>query len=286
MRGENGKLFWVSYADLMTALFIIVLALFILSYQMFKVKETDFQDAEAALILRSQELESQNETLAHLRLRSDELDRQTLAYDQLKQRLNTEEIHAASLIAELNDERSRLAVMENEYEKLREMQRAIENLDSRYFTYQPQYKRHVLRGQVQFDKGESRIDARYHAMLVESGRALQRLIDRLSPDDNIKYMLIIEGMASRDAYTRNYELSYERALSLFRLWEKEGLRFDPARVEVMISGSGEGGAGRDNHNEQKNQRFLIQIIPKIGELKAIEQGNDDARAIVANWQKK
>ncbi|MDX2247164.1 MAG: OmpA family protein [Bacteroidia bacterium] len=286
MRAQSGKLFWISYADLMTALFIIVLALFVLSYQMFKVRENDFLNMEEELRLRGLELDEQSLALEKLQVRSLELDQQTVAFNQLKQRLNDEEIHAATLIVQLTDERNRLAVMEEEYKKLREIQRAIENLDSRYFAYQPDYKRHVLRGQVQFAKGESKIAPQYTPMLVESGRALQRLIERLNPDDNINYMLVIEGMASRDAYSRNYELSYERALSLFRLWEKEGLRFDPGRVEVMISGSGEGGMGRDPYNEAKNQRFLIQIIPKIGELKAIEQENDDDRAIVSNWQKK
>ena len=67
---------------------------------------------------------------------------------------------------------------------------------------------------------------------------------------------------------RNYELSYERALSLYSACgRRKDSTFDPNRVEVMISGSGEGGVGRDMIDETKNQRFLIQIIPKIGELK-------------------
>ena len=47
----------------------------------------------------------------------------------------------------------------------------------------------------------------------------------------------------------------------------------------MISGSGEGGAGRDPIDEEKNQRFLIQIIPKIGELKAIQYDELEADSI-------
>lgn len=280
MKHDSGNLFWVSYADLMTALFIIVLALFVLSYKMFKVRETALTETEAQLRLRSLEIDRQREDMEALRVRSLRLDEQTLAFDQLKKRLSEEELLAGSLIDELNRERNRLSVMENEYKKLREIQRAIENLDNRYFAYQPDYKRHVLRGRVQFAKGESKIEPYYRKMLIESGRALQKLIGRLNPDDNIHYLLVIEGMASRDAYTRNYELSYERALSLLRLWEEEGLYFDPERVEVMIAGSGEGGVGRDIHDEQKNQRFLIQIIPKIGELKAIEYDMSSPEAFV------
>jgi outer membrane protein OmpA-like peptidoglycan-associated protein len=250
---DSSRLFWISYADLMTALFIIVLALFVFAYKMFKVRED-------VLI----------ETEAELKARSLELDKQNQALEEVKRRLSEEELYASSLIQELNDEKARLLVMEIEYRKLQEIQKAIENLDPRYFVYQPEYKRHVLRTQVQFDKGRSVIKEPYKPILEEAGKALRSLVDVLEPNDNIKYLMVIEGMASADDYTRNYELSYERALSLVRLWQDLGITFDQNRVEVMISGSGEGGVGRNMEEEVKNQRFLIQIIPKIGELRAIE----------------
>ena len=253
MKRDSSRLFWVSYADLMTALFIIALALFVLSYKMFKVRAD-------ALVTTEEEL----------RVRSLELDAQSQALEDLKRRLSEEELYASSLIEELNQERARLIVMEEEYKKLQEIQKAIESLDPRYFVYQPAYKRHVLRTQVQFPKGQSNIPDNYEQTLLQAGRSLENLVQKLDPNDNVKYLLVIEGMASRDSYSRNYELSYERALSLYRLWEQKGLEFDPNRVEVMISGSGEGGVGRNPLDESKNQRFLIQIIPKIGELKAID----------------
>jgi len=253
MKKDSSRLFWISYADLMTALFIIALALFVLSYKMFKIR------AEA-LVLTEEEL----------KVRSLELDQQSLALEELKRRLSEEEMYASSLIQQLQTERARLIVMEEEYKKLQEIQKAIESLDPRYFVYQPAYKRHVLRTQVQFPKGKSSIPGGYETTLLEAGKALEGLVDKLDPNDNVKYLLVIEGMASADSYSRNYELSYERALSLYRLWEEKGLSFDQDRVEVMISGSGEGGVGRNPYDESKNQRFLIQIIPKIGELKAID----------------
>lgn len=253
MKRDSSRLFWISYADLMTALFIIALALFVLSYKMFKVRAD-------ALVTTEEEL----------RVRSLELDTQSQALEELKRRLSEEEMYASSLIEELNQERARLIVMEEEYKKLQEIQKAIESLDPRYFVYQPAYKRHVLRTQVQFPKGQSRIPNTYETTLIEAGRALENLVQKLEPNDNVKYLLVIEGMASSDNYSRNYELSYERALSLYRLWEERGLEFDQSRVEVMISGSGEGGVGRNPLDESKNQRFLIQIIPKIGELKGID----------------
>lgn len=250
---DSSQLFWVSYADLMTALFIVALALFVLSYKMFKMREN--------ILIKTE---------AELKVRSLELDKKSVAIEELTRRLSEEEMHASALIEDLNTERARLLVMEEEYLKLQEIQKAIEQLDPRYFMYQPEFKRHVLRTQVEFTKGSTEIGTQYENMLMEAGRALEGLVARLDPDDNIKYLLIIEGMSSSDAYTRNYELSYERALSLSRFWEEHGINFDPNRVELQLSGSGERGVGRNLSDEQKNQRFLIQIVPKIGQLKGVE----------------
>jgi hypothetical protein len=78
---------------------------------------------------------------------------------------------------------------------------------------------------------------------------------------------VIEGMASLDNYPLNYELSYKRALSLFRLWKSNGISFDPEVCEIQISGSGTAGIREFFGKEEfKNQRFLIHIIPKMGKI--------------------
>jgi hypothetical protein len=253
---QSKSFFWLSYADLMTSLFIITLSLFILSYKLFK-------DREDIIIAKEEKL----------KLLENTLNAKEQALVQVQSRLSDQQLTAASLVEELNLERARLVVMEEEYRKLREIQKAIEALDPRYFEYQAQYKRHILRKKVQFDAGKSLIKRTDRPDLIEAGRELMRLIRSLDKDAigaNVKYMLVIEGQASKDNYSKNYELSYERALSLFRLWEKEGITFDN-RVEVMISGSGDGGLGRIQSDERKNQRFIIQIIPKIGELEGISE---------------
>lgn len=252
MRNDSSRLFWVSYADLMTALFIVMLTLFVFAYKMFIIYQDDAKKSNY-----------------QLKLRNEELEKQAIALNELRDRLSEEELLAGQLIAELNDERARLAVMEAEYLRLKAIEEAIERLDKKYFTYQPEYKRHVLRSNVQFASGKANISSSYHSMLKNAGLALQRLVQSLQQDENINYLLVIEGMASKDNYSRNYELSYERALALHDLWATQGIRFDPSKVEVIISGSGTGGVGRDENQEAKNQRFLIQIIPKIGELQDI-----------------
>ena len=107
--------------------------------------------------------------------------------------------------------------------------------------------------------------------LREAGKTVKNQIDEITKTNpEIQYLLIIEGQASKDNYSQNYELSYERALALSRFWQSSGIDFGK-NCEVLISGSGTGGSMRDSY-EKNNQRFLIHIIPKTGK---IEQKNNE-----------
>ena len=253
MKNDSKNIFWASYADLMTALFIITLTLFVLSYKMFKDKEAGLEDLKQELLLRSDKIAEQEEEL-----------------DRISSYLISEKNLADSLVKQLENERGRLLVMEEEFRKLKEIEEAISKLDSRYFAYQPQYKRHVLKSDVQFSTGSAIIKQEYHQMLENAGVALKTLMDSLESSLNIKYLLVIEGSASKDNYSRNFELSYERALQLKKLWNRQGVEFDEDKIQVIISGSGTGGIGRVQGNERLNQRFLIYIIPKVGTIDTVD----------------
>lgn len=152
-----------------------------------------------------------------------------------------------------------------------EIQNSVKELDKRYFYYQDEYKRFSLKKQIQFDPAKSTIKIEYKDYLLEVGRNIESLIKRLQTkyqNNDIKYMIIIEGMSSNDNYKYNDELSYQRALSLLKLWNQNSIYFDPAFCELQIAGSGTKGVGRFEgvKNEYKNQQFLIQIIPKIGKI--------------------
>lgn len=158
---------------------------------------------------------------------------------------------------------------EEQLRKIREVQNAVNELDPNYFRYDPAYKRFTLTRQISFSKKESTItnasDRRY---LIDVGQNIQQLIRNLRrkyAGQNISYMVVIEGMASKDNYPYNFELSYQRALALYRLWQESGIRLDESLCELQIAGSGTAGVGRSGE-EALNQRFLIQIIPKIGTL--------------------
>ena len=161
---------------------------------------------------------------------------------------------------------------EAELEKINEIRTAVQSIDPTFFTYDPEYKKHILNTKVKFQKGSSDIDdldSDTQKELLAVRDTIKSFLDRLiDKDRNASYLLIVEGQASRDAYSLNNQLSYDRALSLFKFWfpdQKETtLQFYNLPCEVVIAGAGYmDGKPRAVKNED-NQRFLIQIIPKPG----------------------
>lgn len=159
---------------------------------------------------------------------------------------------------------------QSQIDKIKEIEEAVNKIDSTYFEYNNVHKKHVLKIMVNFPKGMSNInvvDTLTQTYLIEAGRSIQNTILKINQEfTNIKYLLVIEGQASKDNYNRNYELSYERALALKRFWTDNNIDFG-SNCEVLISGSGIEGSMRANE-EHLNQRFLIHIIPKPGILES------------------
>lgn len=162
-------------------------------------------------------------------------------------------------------------------DKADEINNATRELDTKhaqYFQYYPEYKKHKLGVNVNFPINSalmSNIPSTTKHDLIKTGRILQQFINKtIEGNPQIQYLLIIEGQASRDHSNYNYELSYQRALSLKKFWEENGVRFNDNNCEVLISGSGDGrlsgtGLMRET-NEVLNQRFLIHILPKPGKI--------------------
>lgn len=117
-------------------------------------------------------------------------------------------------------------------------------------------------------------------------KAGEEIRDFLRRNHDNKYLLIIEGQASRnstDWTDFNYRLSFQRALTLMKYW-KDNCRIDfGLNCELQIAGSGDGRlnfgyTGGDytksfrEHDrtlmresmlrERDNQRFIIHILPK------------------------
>ena len=162
---------------------------------------------------------------------------------------------------------------EAEMNKIKEIQNAISNIDSTYFAYNAEHKKHILKIDVGFQTNSADItdiseDTRQQ--LLNAGKAINRFIEEACQKYKAQYLLIIEGQASKDDYVRNNELSYERALALVNYWKSNGVYFNPEQCEVIVSGSGQDGTLRiqpDVAGNVKNQRFLIHILPKPGIIK-------------------
>ena len=162
---------------------------------------------------------------------------------------------------------------EAEINKIKEIQNAISNIDSTYFVYNAEHKKHILKIDVGFQTNSANIidiDENTRLQLLNAGKAINRFIDEACKKYKAQYLLIIEGQASKDNFIRNNELSYERALALVNYWKYNGVFFNPKQCEVIISGSGQDGTLRiqpDVAGNVKNQRFLIHILPKPGVIK-------------------
>jgi flagellar basal body-associated protein FliL len=159
---------------------------------------------------------------------------------------------------------------QEQLDKITEIEEAVNRIDSIYFDYNETYKKHILKIRVNFPTLISDINVIDNATkneLKKAGHSIRNSLYRISQEHpKIQYLLVIEGQASKDSYTRNYELSYERALSLRRFWIDNKIDFGN-NCEVLISGSGIGGTMRENE-ELLNQRFLIHIVPKPGIIEA------------------
>lgn len=227
MAKKKESFFWISYSDLMTSLFFILLVLFVLS--------------STGLYMSEQATRKQ-------------------------------------------------------LDKINEIQLAVNRLPKTYFREDSINKRWTLREEFtpHFASMDARIPASDTMQIVRIGQALMQVVDSLntlkSTDKysglDVKYMVVIEGMASNIRYEKNDELSYNRALAVYYLWKRNNIDFEDSDCEVQISGSGTRGIrpyntayydavkkGRSDaislyrlHEEEKNQCIIIQIIPKISNI--------------------
>ena len=239
MDGKNNGSFWPSYVEIMTTLFAITLILFAVSFSRFKIKERQLQ------------------------------------------------------------------LLVNEYEDIINVYSTVSSIDStRYFGYNAQYLKHLFTVDVEYQQKEYRIDKlkldqtdkigadNKRDSILQAGKIVKETIMKLESSDslknNIKFLVVIEGQSSRvrfdvDDYHNNYTLSYLRAQFLNKFWKDNGIDLASIpRCELIISGSGEDGVPRVTPSiavprtpeetkqwiadESKNQRFLIHIVPVIGNI--------------------
>ena len=244
MDGKNNSSFWPSYVDIMTTLFAITLILFAVSFSRFKIKEKQLQ----SLV--------------------DEYENIITVY---------------STVGSIDS--TRYFGYNEQYLK-------------HLFTVDVEYQLkeyHINKLKLDLIDPVSANNKR--DSIVAAGEIIKNTILQLENSDsirnNIKFLVVIEGQSSRipffeNDWKNNYTLSYLRAQFLNNFWKEHGIDLSAIpKCELIISGSGEGGVPRIEPNEVelhkiasddkeykklwedeegKNQRFLIHIVPVIGNI--------------------
>ena len=209
--------FWLSYSDLMTSLFFIMLVLFVVCISKMKYDNSTL-NAEKEQLERILQLDAQFKELSKL---------SALQYIEEKKMFVAKDFIGIEIFYSESD----------------------------------------------------MIKQEYIAIVDSVGQSLQNVVKRLHEQNpNLNFQLVIEGNAAipwqllqNHSYNadniRMYELSYHRALALYRRWLSKGINLRHYNTEVIIAGSGFNGINRDNKIEENNKRFIIQIIPKISRPK-------------------
>ena len=245
MSKKSRDFFWLSYADVMTSMFFVMLVLYVVSF-----------------VLYQQKINELNKVITEL----------GVAQDSIK-------------------------IVADKYKIIETVEKNLEPLkkDSLLFSYNKQYKRYSLTFQIEFEENRFVINEydlkNYKKTIIVLNDVSSKLkevitkLERQKKDSveykNISYLIVVSGSASdlkNDNTDDNYLLSFKRAYYLYKYWKEElDIDFDAPKyhdlIDFQIAGNGIGGVGRFPNNssnnyasERKNQRFLINIIPKIGEL--------------------
>lgn len=219
-REKYKDLFWLSYSDLMTSLFFIMLVLFVVCIVKMKYDNGILKKERDEILVKKKQLERILQLDAHF-----------------------EELSKSSALQYVEEKKVFVAK--------------------------------DLIGIEIFNPLDDRIKPQYVATVDVVGHSLQKVVKSLhEKNPDLNFQLVIEGNAAipwqqlqnysyNPDNVRMYELSYHRALALYRRWLSNGVDLRKYNTEVIIAGSGFNGINRDSINEENNKRFIIQIMPKI-----------------------
>lgn len=245
MRKKDGdKLFWISYSDLMTSLFFVMMILF-------AIMTVKFISADpGALEKKVEVLTKENKEL------KDKIAKAEKSNEQLQDKLD-------KALITLKDQQKYIDIVA-QFKPLKE---------SGDFVYMEKSGKYVAKdflGIEIFDQDKGEILPQFRSQTIEIGRKIEVVLKELqSKNPDYTYVLVIEGNTANDPgkpmskdAQGSYKLSYERALAVYTLWNNSGINLRKYNTEVLISGSGMNGWDRDPV-EKNNKRFGIQIIPRI-----------------------
>jgi hypothetical protein len=183
----------------------------------------------------------------------------------------------------LNSKSQELTAQAEQLEKIKNVEKALSDLDPRYFEFDDVNKRYRMSIDASF-RGDSPdildIPIETRKEILKAGQNLYAKMEAIiSENPDINYLLVIEGLTQRatnslgkhnwvDIPNAGYKLSYKRSLALYNYWKSNGLDFRAIgeQCEVIIAGSGYFSQARDVDNEDNNRKFSIQITSKVGKF--------------------
>ena len=235
MRKQDNEPFWLSYSDLMTNLFFVMLVLFATTLIVLR----DPNNGAEGLRRRVAELE-------------DSLSRMTAMYD--------------AVVVEKRQ-------MENILQLTDQFKALSSSSSLRYDDDHKTFIAKDFEGIEIFEQEGRKIKPEYISSVKKVGKDLDSVLKKLNQENpSCQFMLVIEGTTANDPRRpinvdseSSYKLSFDRALALYRQWKSDGLDLRQYNTEILICGSGMNGINRaEGYNEEKNnKRFVIQIIPKV-----------------------
>ena len=252
---KNKDSFWLSYSDLMTSLFFIMLVLFVVC--------TAKMSGLASLPTDVRELRKE---LSEIKKEKSKLESQNT---QLTQKVSQQQAILDGYQA-----------TKEQYERIVEIQAVFKSLtEGKTLEYREKQRTFVAQA---FENKEifvakepkfnfSNISQQEIIQVGEDLEEILKELKRQNPD--CSYQLVIEGTTANSYDSPvsadskgSYELSYRRALALYNLWNSNGINLRKYNTEILICGSGMNGVNRDKAKEDNNKRIVIQIIPKFNRI--------------------
>ena len=227
-RNKSGDTFWISYSDLMTSLFFIMLVLFIVCIVKMKVINNQLGQVLGEQIATNEQLKQ----ILQLDSLFSELNQSSsLRYDKTKKIFVAKDFENIEIFYPYTSNVSIAQASTIKPELLKKVDTVGKDLQNLLHTL---YERNP--------------DFSYQ-LVIEGTAAIpwdKKANKTFNPDNNLMY-----------------SLSYNRALALYKRWQDKGLNLRKYNTEIIIAGSGFNGNNRDDRNEDNNKRFFIQIVPKI-----------------------
>lgn len=243
---KNKDSFWVSYSDLMTSLFFIMLVLFIACViVMSKSGKVDVNK----IVAENHRLKKE---VVELRKKNNVLHGQIGEYKTSEKQYN------------------RIVAIQKMFKSLTEGKTLEYRASQRTFVAKAFENKEIFK----VEKSEFDFNNISRNEILQVGKDLKNILEELSkstPECN--YQLVIEGTTANSYdkrfsadYAWAYKLSYERALALYQFWTNNGIDLRKYNTEILICGSGMNGKNRDKAKEDNNKRIVIQIIPKFEKI--------------------